>query len=296
MQPALDFLRAAQSNQIEVGDRVVVIGAGNVGCDVATEAHRMGARDITLIDIQEPASFGKERREAERAGATFKWPVFVQEVNVEGVLLTSGELLPADTVVVAVGEEPDTGFLPQSVKTERGFVSVNENYQTTDPNIFAIGDAVKPGLITDAIGAGRRVAQVIDDILQGKRPRGDRRAMIDRSRIRLEYFDPRYTNLRKLPGLRHLYPYLPHHGHFQGGARGRGLRNGGQPGALHRVRLLRRGLPLRHLGYGGERGAGLIRRSPADRFHPGKPGDAGPSFSSGNKRDRPYDTLLLLPR
>jgi NADPH-dependent glutamate synthase beta subunit-like oxidoreductase/glutamate synthase domain-containing protein 3/Pyruvate/2-oxoacid:ferredoxin oxidoreductase delta subunit len=198
MQPALDFLRAAQSNQIEVGDRVVVIGAGNVGCDVATEAHRMGARDITLIDIQEPASFGKERREAERAGATFKWPVFVQEVNVEGVLLTSGELLPADTVVVAVGEEPDTGFLPQSVKTERGFVSVNENYQTTDPNIFAIGDAVKPGLITDAIGAGRRVAQVIDDILQGKRPRGDRRAMIDRSRIRLEYFDPRYTNLDEL--------------------------------------------------------------------------------------------------
>jgi ferredoxin len=74
---------------------------------------------------------------------------------------------------------------------DNGFIVVNENYQTTDTHIFAIGDAVKPGLLTDAIGSGRKVAQAISEILEGKRPAGDTRNMIDRSRITLEYFDPR---------------------------------------------------------------------------------------------------------
>ena len=62
---ALDFLKKAKTDDAKPGKQVVIIGAGNVGCDVATEAHRLGARDITLIDIQEPASFGKERDAAE---------------------------------------------------------------------------------------------------------------------------------------------------------------------------------------------------------------------------------------
>jgi Fe-S-cluster-containing hydrogenase component 2 len=71
---------------------------------------------------------------------------------------------------------------------------VDEHHQTTDPQIFAIGDVVKPGLLTDAIGAGRKVAQAISDIIEGKRPSGDARQMIDRRRISLEYFDPRITS------------------------------------------------------------------------------------------------------
>ena len=195
---ALEFLRQSQRDALEVGERVVIIGAGNVGCDVATEAYRLGARDITLIDIQEPASFGKERRDAEAAGASFRWPVFTKEVTEEGVVLTSGEVLPADTVVVSVGDMLEADFLPPSLKLDKGFVSVDENYQTTDPRIFAIGDAVKPGLITEAIGAGKRVSQVIDDIFKGKRPRGDKKAMIDRQRIKLEYFDPRYVSFEDI--------------------------------------------------------------------------------------------------
>jgi ferredoxin len=114
------------------------------------------------------------------------------------VVLTSGEVLPADTVVVSVGDVLEPGFLPSSLKLEKGFVSVDDNYQTTDPRIFAIGDAVKPGLITEAIGAGKRVSQVIDDILKGKRPRGDKKAMIDRQRIKLEYYDPRYVSFEDI--------------------------------------------------------------------------------------------------
>ena len=193
--PALEFLRDSREGRAEVGRRVVIIGAGNVGCDAATEAKRLGAEEITLIDIQEPASFGKERREAEEAGAVFRWPVFTQEVREDGVLLTSGELIPADTVIVSVGDQPETSTLPGSVELEGGFVRVDEQYRTSDQAIFAVGDAVGPGLLTDAVGAGQRVARAIEGLGQGREPESGRRPIIDTSRIRTEYFDPRVQSL-----------------------------------------------------------------------------------------------------
>lgn len=191
MITALDFLVAAKTDGIKPGKRVVIIGAGNVGCDVATEAHRLGAEEITLLDVQKPASFGKEREDAEAAGAVFKWPVFTKEITGEGVMLQSGELIPADTVFVSIGDQPNIDFLPETVEIERGFVKVNEYFQTTDPKIFAVGDVARPGLLTDAIGAGRKASQAICDILDGNPPTDVTRPMIDKSRVTLEYFDPR---------------------------------------------------------------------------------------------------------
>jgi NADPH-dependent glutamate synthase beta subunit-like oxidoreductase/glutamate synthase domain-containing protein 3/ferredoxin len=207
--PALDFLKKAKTGGIEVGARVVIIGAGNVGCDAATEAARLGAGDITLIDIQAPASFGKEREHAEQAGAKFRYPCFTREITEQGVVLTTGELIPADTVIISIGDLPGLEFLSEDIATERGFVLVNELFQTTNPRVFAIGDAVRPGLITDAIGSGRKASRAIDAISGGLRPSGDTHGLvsefkstiefydrdnaprIDMSRIRLEYFDPR---------------------------------------------------------------------------------------------------------
>jgi NADPH-dependent glutamate synthase beta subunit-like oxidoreductase len=191
---ALDFLRGAKAGSVKPGKRLVIIGAGNVGCDVASEAHRLGARDITLIDIQEPASFGKERRAAEAVGAKFLWPRFTKEITDRAVVLTSGEKLPADTVVVSIGDAPDLDFLPPEIAVEKGFVAVNEHFQTTDAKVFAIGDVVRPGLLTDAIGAGRKVALAICEMLDGRRPVSDTRRMIDRRRVHLEYFDPRIAD------------------------------------------------------------------------------------------------------
>jgi NADPH-dependent glutamate synthase beta subunit-like oxidoreductase/Pyruvate/2-oxoacid:ferredoxin oxidoreductase delta subunit len=198
--PALDFLGQAQAGIVHPGKRVVIIGAGNVGCDVATEAARLGAEEITLLDIQEPASFGAERRAAEAAGARFRWPVYTKEVRADGVELTNGEFLTADTIVVSVGDQPDAGFLPESVKLEHGFVRVDEQYQTTDPKVFAIGDVVIPGLLTEAIGAGRKVARAIDHRFRsrGPDPEDVDRPMIDRQRISLEYFDPRLSSFQGL--------------------------------------------------------------------------------------------------
>jgi NADPH-dependent glutamate synthase beta subunit-like oxidoreductase/NAD-dependent dihydropyrimidine dehydrogenase PreA subunit len=196
--PALDFLLAAKGKNSRVGKNVIIIGAGNVGCDAAAEAHRLGAEKITLLDIQEPASFGKERQAAEAIGAEFRWPVFTQEITATGVKLTSGEEIAADTVIVSIGEVPDLAFIPETVTTENGFVKVNDNYQTSDSQIFAIGDAVRPGLLTEAIGSGRIVAQAICEILEGKTPSFEKRSMIDRTRIALEYFDPRITEFADL--------------------------------------------------------------------------------------------------
>jgi len=195
---ALDFLKAAKKSKTKVGKNVVIIGAGNVGCDAAAEASRLGAKKITLLDIQEPASFGKEREAAEAVGAEFMWPVFTEEITKSGVKLTTGEEVPADTVIVSIGDVPDLEFIPETVLTENGFVKTNDNYQTSDPQIFAIGDVVRPGLLTEAIGSGRIVARTICDILEGKRPTLEQRTMIDPRRITLEYFDPRITEFSDL--------------------------------------------------------------------------------------------------
>jgi len=195
---ALDFLAGAKAGKLRVGQAVAIIGAGNVGCDAATEAHRLGARTITLIDIQQPASFGKERQAAEDAGATFRWPVAAKAVEDGGVRLVDGELIAADTVIVSIGDAPDLSFLPSSIATERGFIAVNAVYQSSDPKVFAIGDVVRPGLLTDAIGAGRKAAQAIGAILQGQRPAIDERPTIDARRVKSAYLDARVNGFEDL--------------------------------------------------------------------------------------------------
>lgn len=188
---ATDFLRRAKQGRARPGSRMVIIGAGNVGCDVATEAARLGADTVTLLDVQKPASFGKERQDAEAAGAVFRWPVFARRLTELGVELETGELIPADTVVVAIGDAPDLDFLPPEVATQHGWVEVNADYQTSHATVFAIGDAVRPGLLTDAIGAGRRAAETIAAILDGKGAGLEHKTAIDTKRISLEYLDPR---------------------------------------------------------------------------------------------------------
>jgi len=70
---------------------------------------------------------------------------------------------------------------------------VDADHRTSDPKVFAIGDVVRPGLLTEAIGAGRRVAQRICDESDGRTPAPFRRQMIEKRRVTLEYFDPRIT-------------------------------------------------------------------------------------------------------
>jgi NADPH-dependent glutamate synthase beta subunit-like oxidoreductase/glutamate synthase domain-containing protein 3/Pyruvate/2-oxoacid:ferredoxin oxidoreductase delta subunit len=188
---ALDFLRLSRINQIQVGEKVVVIGAGNVGCDAATEAARLGAKEVILIDIQKPASYGKERQAAEAVGARFLWPRFTKTITKEGVELMDGDTLPADTIIVSIGDQPDLEFLSEDIATKNGFIVVDDRFRSSDSQVFAVGDAVKLGILTDAIGAGRIAAETIDNLLKGRYEIYDQLAPIDLERVKLEYYDPR---------------------------------------------------------------------------------------------------------
>ena len=188
---ALDFLANAKEDPTKPGQNIVIIGAGNVGCDVAIQAHRLGAKDITLIDVQKPAAFGNEKRDAEACGAKFKWPCFTEKITDKGVLLKNGELLKADKVVISIGDEPDLSYLDNDIKTDNNFISVNNMFTTSDSKVFAIGDVTTPGLLTDAIGMGKKCAQSIDSIFQGKNiDLSDLREKINPERISLAYFSP----------------------------------------------------------------------------------------------------------
>ncbi len=163
---ALDFLKQAKSSTPPVvGQKVVVIGAGNVGCDVACEAYRLGAQKVTLVDIQKPLAFGKEKIAAEALGAQFQWPVLTREVREEGLLTASGELIPADTVIISIGDVPALSFLPESVETVTvggaAWIATNKAHLTSDKKILAVGDVERPGLATNALGAGKTAAEYI---------------------------------------------------------------------------------------------------------------------------------------
>jgi glutamate synthase domain-containing protein 3 len=73
---AYDFLKDANSGRIHdlKGKKVVVIGAGNVGMDVASDAYNFGAESVIAVDIQKPAAFGKEMESATSKGTQILWP------------------------------------------------------------------------------------------------------------------------------------------------------------------------------------------------------------------------------
>lgn len=170
--PALDFLKSAKSdNPMKVGKQVVIIGAGNVGCDVACDAYRMGAEQVTLIDIQKPLAFGKEKAAAEAYGAQFRWPIMTKEVSDAGLLTSDGELIPAQTVIISIGDIPALQFLPDTVETitvgGAKWIKAGKDGLTTDDRIYAVGDVERPGLATNALGGGKISADSINAKLKG---------------------------------------------------------------------------------------------------------------------------------
>ncbi len=61
--------------------KVAVIGAGNVGMDVASEAYLYGAESVIAVDIQKPAAFGKEMEMAVSKGTRILWPKLTERYD-----------------------------------------------------------------------------------------------------------------------------------------------------------------------------------------------------------------------
>lgn len=143
-----DALRAA----IQPGARLVVIGAGFIGAEVASTASRMGA-DVTVVDaVDEPMRqvFGSSMAKVVTGlhgnhGVPLLTGVTVAgfsatDGQVTGVELGDGRVLPADAVVVGIGVRPVTSWLDGSgVKLDNGVV-VDAAGRTTLPGVWACGD------------------------------------------------------------------------------------------------------------------------------------------------------------
>lgn len=166
----LEFLKQInEGKRPAVGDKVVVIGAGNAGMDVCLGAYAMGAKHVTAIDIQRPSAYHHEIDGVRKLGGEIRWPVFTDKVTEQGVVTKAGELIEADTVIISIGERPDLSFVPRGWLTDRGMLDVNGCWQSPhQPNIFGIGDTIQPGLLTHAIGHGADAAYQIDRFLLGQ--------------------------------------------------------------------------------------------------------------------------------
>ncbi|NOX20144.1 MAG: FAD-dependent oxidoreductase [Nitrospirae bacterium] len=195
MVTAYDFLKDINTGKApDLKDKkVVIIGAGNVGMDVAAQAFHCGAREVTAVDIQKPAAFGKELEIAQSLGTKVLWPKFTERYDKkEGkIYFTDGTTLEADLVVVSIGDTPITDFLPPSVHTDKnGWIEADEVGHTSDPKVYAVGDATRLGLITHAIGHGRKAAEAVHALLSGRsyyRPQP--RPMVPYDKIKTAYYD-----------------------------------------------------------------------------------------------------------
>jgi NADPH-dependent glutamate synthase beta subunit-like oxidoreductase len=195
MVSAYDFLKGINIGEVpDLKDKkVVVIGAGNVGMDVAAQSYKCGAKEVTAVDVQEPAAFGKELDIARSLGTNIVWPKFTEKYvkKEKKIHFTDGTSLEADIVVISIGDVPVTDFLPPSVHTNKdGWVVTDDVGHTSNPRVYAIGDATKPGLVTHAIGHGRMAAEAIHMLLTGRsyyRPAP--RPVVPYEKIKTAYYD-----------------------------------------------------------------------------------------------------------
>jgi NADPH-dependent 2,4-dienoyl-CoA reductase/sulfur reductase-like enzyme len=146
-------------------DRIVIIGGGYIGVEMADEALRAG-KTVTVIETLDHllgASMDKEfgekaLQQLTDRGADVLLGETVTSIDgqkkVSGVTLKNGQSLSADMVIISTGSKPNIE-LAQTFGLEadtRHGIQVNEYLQTSDPDIFAIGDcAVKTDFFTGEV-------------------------------------------------------------------------------------------------------------------------------------------------
>ena len=199
--PATVFLK-----QVNLGEdprlpgSVVVVGGGSTAMDAARSAIRSGAEQVTIVYRRgrpEMPAQAEEVKAAEREGIVIADAIAPVAILGEGGAVVSfrgirqrsmaradGTAatyepvadalvdLPASTVLVAIGEEPDPSILPEGAGIEisgwAGIVTDPRTSATGRPGVFAGGDVVSgPKTIIDAVAAGRRVAASIHASLAG---------------------------------------------------------------------------------------------------------------------------------
>jgi NADPH-dependent glutamate synthase beta subunit-like oxidoreductase len=197
----IEFLDRINAGGLEpLGNRVAVIGGGNVAFDAVRTARRLGAKDAFIIyrrTANEMPANADEIKEAQDEGIQIHFltqPVRFVETDgrvsrIECVKMALGApdesgrrkpepiagstfTLDVDAVITALGQESDWACLTPECAcqlTDWGTINVDPvTFQSDDPDIFAGGDAVTgPQTVIDAIAGGKAAAISIDRFVRG---------------------------------------------------------------------------------------------------------------------------------
>jgi glutamate synthase (NADPH/NADH) small chain len=188
----LQYIEQSKVNarNLVVGDNVVVVGAGNTAIDCATIAKRLGASRVTMVyrrTENEMTAYPHEYDFIKREGVSFSFltqPVRVHSENgtvrsLECVRMTLGAsdasgraspepvagsefFLAADQIVKAIGQQKPSLAAQLKLKTEKGFIEVSANFETSLPGVYAGGDCIR------ARGAASTVMAVQDGKLAAR--------------------------------------------------------------------------------------------------------------------------------
>jgi dihydropyrimidine dehydrogenase (NAD+) subunit PreT len=179
-----------QPAKLRVGKNVVVIGAGNTAIDCATVARRLGAKRVTMLyrrTEKEMTAYPHEYDFVKREGVTVEFLMQPMKVHVENGTVSALEcvrvtlagvdgsgrpapqpipgsnlFLPADQIVKAIGQEKLSLSAQLQLRTDKGFIGVDANLETSAPGIFAGGDCIR------AHGAASTVMAVQDGKLAAR--------------------------------------------------------------------------------------------------------------------------------
>ena len=198
----IDLLRmTALGTPPKLGDRIIVIGGGNVAVDVARTVKRLGPKHVSMVCLETPEqmpAWKHEVHDAQAEGITIyhSWGprhlvgkngrfTAVEFMRCTSVFDAQGRFNPtydacelttmeADNIILAIGQSADSSFakLMDLEVTPGGAIRADlVTGETNLPGIFAGGDGVYgPRIAIDAIAAGKRAAVSMDCYLRGTEP------------------------------------------------------------------------------------------------------------------------------
>lgn len=184
---AIDYLKSPETYRL--GDRVVVIGAGNVAMDAARSAKRNGAKDVTIIyrkGFEEMSATKQEIREAKEDDVNFelfKSPIEITENGIrlavtENVQDSDGkvqnkvvdgkeEFFECDSIIIAVSQTPRTNIVSNTTELDTnkwGLLITDDKGNTTKKGTFASGDVVTGAkTVVEAVVQAKVVAETIEE-------------------------------------------------------------------------------------------------------------------------------------
>ena len=195
--PVLDFMKKVRDkNPPRVSGKVVIVGGGNAAVDAAQTALRLGVKKVHLVSLEkkeEMPAFPWSVVEAEEEGITVQNGWGPREIRLEGNKLAGISFkrciaacdsrgifcpsyddqttmdLPADTVILAIGQKTDMGMLEPSLHGPAGIRCHPLTLQAPKEKIFSAGDFLRgPKTVVEAIAQGKEAAISIQRLLGGE--------------------------------------------------------------------------------------------------------------------------------